>query len=540
MTVQQRIGMRLGSSLGQSAFYDSPFRRASPSVRWATAGSIGLALALLGEGAYTLLISHLGLVQHPGFALALAVLGAAALSLSVARPEIGLGLTLVYVLSPLSFYLVFRHASWSQPYPDATDLAIDGLVTATGSAATFTGLLLRGSATIRSRAPFELPLVALAAVALVAGAYGLVRGNGPRLVASDLLPIGELVFFYFATLSFIREPQVLKRIFTLGIATMALTAIVRLGLYTQGQAGIGVAPIVLAHRTIPRLFLLQPVAWVLPLVVAYAFHNERGLRRLLTGSICGLFTVEVLLSFERGLWAFALVGLLVVGLNELALIPSRAIVLKSAVALAVGGLVVAVSLQMLTRSNPLGLIIERVAYTGQQLQGASPIQHKRQDETADLIHSILNDRWQLALGHGLGATYLGPTGLREGDYLQTQLTVKHYTFNTYLGVAYRMGLVGLAVLLWFVGAALASAWKLMRRADSSSKRAMAAAVFGATLGLAVMSIVDPYLLAHPMTVLEGVTLGALALATYHGRAPRVDDPQSIGTAPAAGWSVARP
>ncbi len=125
-------------------------------------------------------------------------------------------------------------------------------------------------------------------------------------------------------------------------------------------------------------------------------------------------------------------------------------------------------------------------------------------------------------GGGLGATYLGPTGSLDTNYVQLQHSTKHYTYNTYLAMLLRMGLLGLLAMAAFVICYLWTAVSAWRRLASDWPRACAVTAAGCLIGVAAMSYVDPYLLAHPVTMFEGVTIGMLVAAGRAQKARSLD------------------
>src|SRR5205823_3022493 len=135
------------------------------------------------------------------------------------------------------------------------------------------------------------------------------------------------------------------------------------------------------------------------------------------------------------------------------------------------------------------------------LNSTVPLAHKRQDETGGIIQNISAANRPpslplLVFGSGLGATYVGPTGIEEPTYEAHSHDVKHYTFDTYLGTLLRMGLLGEVVLGLWLAAFAAYAVAVWWRGPSPTARMFGAASVGALSGVALMSFIDPYVLAH--------------------------------------------
>jgi hypothetical protein len=258
------------------------------------------------------------------------------------------------------------------------------------------------------------------------------------------------------------------------------------------------------------LFQTYPFGWIMPFTIAYALGASGWRDRALAVALALMCGVMVVLSFERGLWVAAAIAVLPVVLWGLRRRPKVAGALIASGALAmvvVGGLTGGGS----GFTDPVTLIRDRLAYTSDQLQG-SGIQNKRQDEATALWHTIRDDAAGWPLGHGLGAQYVGPTGIREGDYAGS-FRKKHYSFNWYLAMGLRTGVIGLAIALWLVLAMGAVGLRAFRRGDSLIVRGAGLALMSGLGGLAVIAPIDPYLIAHPLAALQGATVALVALVS---------------------------
>src|SRR4051812_16132698 len=103
-------------------------------------------------------------------------------------PRIWLAAGLAYIGSPLSFYIVFRGTNPVNPYPAASDLAIDAALTIALLAIGVAIVLVR-ERRLRYAEPVCYPAIAFAAVAGVAGLYGLAKHNPLRYIGADAAPI---------------------------------------------------------------------------------------------------------------------------------------------------------------------------------------------------------------------------------------------------------------------------------------------------------------------------------------------------------------
>jgi hypothetical protein len=162
-----------------------------------------------------------------------------------------------------------------------------------------------------------------------------------------------------------------------------------------------------------------------------------------------------------------------------------------------------------SKANPVAAVFERLVYSKNQLSAPSgTIESKRSDETRRLLLAYRDDPRGWVFGQGLGAEYVGPAGLLEGTYAKN-FRRKHYVFDSYLALLLRTGAVGLVVNLWLVAALIWIFAKLARVAHSPVVRLAAAGSAAATVGLAVVAVLQPYLVAHPLAAFEAAALAML-------------------------------
>ena len=450
-------------------------------------------------------------------------------------PFVCLTAALAYLVSPINFWLLFRHTDWLNAYPSRTDLGL--------AAAPALALLALGGLAVLAVNPIAAIRAAwtgllakaiwlLAAIGVVSGVYGLLRHNSLGLIASDFLPIAELVGFYFLTTNSVKSLSDAMTLALWTVGSLTITIVLRVYFflpavdalpnfadgYQHGLYGTGVTALYVIGRIMPRLPLLQSAAWLMPFTLAYAFRGPDKRIRLALAAASALLAIAIYLSFERGLWLFAAVGIGIVVLEGVRgswrRLPSRrSLLVGLAIGLLAYGAVAAV-----IRAEPATTALNRLGYTLVQLNSVNPLSHKRQDELkgilADLQPGVVGGPRPalLVLGIGLGATYQGPTGSLDTNYVAQAHNTKHYTYDTYLAVLLRMGIAGELGLLIAFGAFALYAFLVWWRSPTPVARILGAAAIGALAGVAVMSFVDPYLLAHPITIFEGVTAALLVQA----------------------------
>ena len=120
------------------------------------------------------------------------------------------------------------------------------------------------------------------------------------------------------------------------------------------------------------------------------------------------------------------------------------------------------------------------------------------------------------LGFGFGRQIPGLVvgeGYRSGE-LVVQGGRLGYAHNTFLDVGLQMGMVGLALLVWLLGAVLVALWRAWRAAPPGSPRMVAAGVLAMALAFPVRAMTNNYYADDPVILFW--FLVALALA---GAAP---------------------
>jgi hypothetical protein len=472
---------------------------------------LAVALSAAAGAALALAVAAAGPSEGIAPAEALAAVGlGAALAIAVFHPAAGLVMSLAYMASPLSFYILFRATEIGSPYPPASDLALDAAVTLALAGAAAAGLLLRswGAGERLPAPPLARPLVAVTAVLAVTAAIGLALGNPVRYVLTDIVPFAELGVLAFLTAAVVTTREHALLLVRIVAVSLAVTAIVRLVLYAQGTGAFGVQTVTLEGDARPRLYQTYPYGWALPFALACAVAARGAFDRLCALGMALLCALMVLLSFERGVWAFAALGTLTVvvfGVWKRPRMMAPVVAIALAALVAGGGLLGGGS----GFKDPVSLVRDRLSGTDEQLEGGSGLGNKRQDEAEALWKEFRRDEAGWPLGHGLGAEYVGPTGTSEGTYA-TSFEKKHYSFNWYLAMLFRAGVVGLAVAIWLVAAIGLAGYRTFRRGASLLTRGAGLALLAGIVALALLAPINPYLVAHPLAALQGATIALVA------------------------------
>jgi hypothetical protein len=425
--------------------------------------------------------------------------------------------SVVYVGSPVSFYLVFRGTTFHNAYPAKSHLAEDAVIAVVPAFAGLAVLLAgwvkrRELRQVLSDNPVAVPLWAYATYTIFSALLGLGRGNALSYVAGDLLPLLELVVFYFLGLNLLRDAPALRRLTAWAAGSLVITGLIRLALAPRLEHGFGVTGVLVGGHYLPRLFLLQPYAFLLPVALAIAISGPSRRMRLAAAGAALLFAALVVVSFERALWVAAAIGVVPAVFKKLRARPTLVIAAALGIVVVGLGLMTVVYRAAGIHQNPIFAIVSRLAYSKAQLNApADSLQGKRGDETRAIVRTYERDPSAWLFGKGLGATYVGPTGLRDVTYA-SGFKSKHYVFDSYLELLLRQGALGLGLALWLVVSLIVASVRIASRAALPVTRLAAAGLAAAIGSLIVIAAIEPILIAHPIALYEGLALGALANA----------------------------
>ncbi len=125
----------------------------------------------------------------------------------------------------------------------------------------------------------------------------------------------------------------------------------------------------------------------------------------------------------------------------------------------------------------------------------------------------------LGLGFGRGIAAAAFVRGYESGALVIQGAWLGYAHNTFLDVGLQMGLVGLLLLVWLLGATLVVLWRAWRAAPPGYPRAVTAGVLAMALAFPVRAMTNNYFTDDPVVLFW--FLAALALAVVPGPESRV-------------------
>jgi O-antigen ligase len=107
-------------------------------------------------------------------------------------------------------------------------------------------------------------------------------------------------------------------------------------------------------------------------------------------------------------------------------------------------------------------------------------------------------------GVGLGNAYRGLTA-REAETRYTRFV--RFIESSYLYVATKMGLPGLAILIWFVLASVLGGWRNYRAAADPVLKGLSLACVASLAGVLVWAFVHPLLMLPEYTINIGLIIG---------------------------------
>lgn len=133
-------------------------------------------------------------------------------------------------------------------------------------------------------------------------------------------------------------------------------------------------------------------------------------------------------------------------------------------------------------------------------------------EMAIVGPQVLKKPW---IGYGLGATYVigGYAVLDSGT---TALIDNHFIHNLYLVTAFRMGIIGLALLLWVLVRYFRLALRAYRSMPSGIPKALLIGFVASIVGQLFLSLTQPTVIDHPTCALIACVMAlSFRLAAIH-------------------------
>jgi hypothetical protein len=421
--------------------------------------------------------------------------GLALIALAFVAPVTHLVLLLIAAIVPFGVQNRFGFGGGpGSPGLIASDvLLIGGLLRATA-------VLLDRRPARRARNAVGVVLVFLA-VAMAQTLHGLAAGHDPSLVGAELRgPLGFAVLI--VALPIAADPSARDRLFkglvVVGLA-LGLWGIAQWGLNLPfsvvGDAGVRTeVPFTTAGRgALQGGLYWYPIAAVLAFAALLETEARSTAKRLLLGVVLALNCIDLLVTYERVIWVSTLAAFAFVALKASGSQRAKALALApAAVALLIASFAI-------VAPTDLTAARERLASVGQYGQDRSLRFRK-----LEARHVTDRVRASPVLGSGLGASIVWGR-----PYEHVPPIEQSFSHNSYLWLAWKLGIAGAAVLVLLLARAV-----LRRRGPlaAGTPRAVVVGAQAALLACILQAFVYPNLVAS-VTAAMGL-LVTLAMAPW--------------------------
>ncbi len=422
------------------------------------------------------------------------------------RPLVTLILSLIFVTSPIRLAV-------TQPQSAVVSAFLLGGCVA--------GFAVRTRWRALARDPMIVPVGIFAAYGVASAAYGLWLGNPVSYVMGDCFQAVEFAVVYFLVAQLLASEADLRLLLRSVLISMLVMICAQLALFVLGpmtggllpswQSGSGAEELV---RTID----IDATILFTVLINLYPMARSQRQRSLIWAALIPT-AANIALSLSRGLWVCTLAA----GIASLALQggKTRARLLKASVYVGVCVVVLAAAWKIGSGGGDslMDVFQERIFHGVDQVEegfaGTESMATRRFLEMAIVGPQVLEQPW---FGHGLGATYI-IGGFAVLDAGTSGLIDHHFLHNLYLGTAFRMGLVGLGLLLWVLARYFRHILKAYKKMPPDFNKAMVAGLVASILGQLVLSITEPTIVDYPTCVLIAT---AMAVSFRLVRTPSPD------------------
>ena len=452
------------------------------------AGIVALAAAIFARSVIT--VSYQGF-SAPKFALvAVGLLALIVLSFLVyVRPLVTLTLALVFATSPIQLVLSLQ---WS------------ALVSAFLLGGTCLGFTLRTTVRRMNPDPLILPVGVFAAYGVISSTYGLSLGNEMGYVIGDCFQIVEFAAVYFLVAQLLNSDQkVLLLLRTLLISTL-VTIAAELVLFVLGPNAGNLLPSWEGGGTVStalvRTIDIDATILFAVLINVYPVAASRGQRFWIWVALIPT-VANIALSLSRGLWMCTLMAASISLLLQATKVRKR--LLAAAALLSICIVILAGTWKIGSGSDgSLLAVLEKRIFHGvdqveEGLAGTESMATRRFLEMAIVGPQVLKKPWT---GYGLGATYV-IGGFAVLDSGTTGLIDNHFIHNLYLVTAFRMGMIGLALLLWVLVRYLRLVLRASKAMPPGIYKALLIGFVSSVVGQLFLSLTQPTVIDHPTCAL---------------------------------------
>jgi O-antigen ligase len=368
------------------------------------------------------------------------------------------------------------------------------------------------------RDPLFLPVGLFAAYGIVSGAYGMVLGNDVAYVLGDSFQVIEFAAVYFLVAQLLNNKENVHRLLKLLLGSILITILLELALFALGPGAGDLLPSwdgSFISGSLVRTIDIDATILFAVLINLYPAAASRR-QRLWIGIALVPTVANIALSLSRGIWICTLVAAIVSLVLQARNLRMRLLVTSAL--LSIGLVLVAATWKIGSDSDVslLSVLEERVFYGVSQVElgiaGTDSMATRRFLEVAIVGPQVLAKPW---LGHGLGATYVigGYAVLDSGTNAPID---NHFIHNLYLVTAFRMGAIGLGLLLWMLFRYFRTVLRASKRMPASVPRALVVGFVASVAGQLFLSLTQPTVIDHPTCALIACAMAlSLRLATVN-------------------------
>lgn len=451
------------------------------------AGIIGLVAAVFAASAIT--VSYRGSAA-PAYALAgVGILAMLVLSfLTYTRPLVALTAALIFMTSPMLLVLSLQ---WS------------AFISAFLLGGAWFGFAVRTQRRAITSDPLFIPIAIFTSYGILSAAYGLALGNEIGYLLGDCFQIIEFAAVYFLVAQLLTDRGKVYWLLKVLLVSMLITVTVELVLAALGPAAGDLLPSwdgsYISGELIRTIDIDATILFAV-LINLYPVATSRR-HRFWLGLALIPIVANIAFSLSRGLWLCAVVSVIVTAI--LLARKARQRVLVSFAVASVCLVMLAASWKISSGSESdsdislLSVLEERVFYGADQiaagLAGTESMATRRFLEMAIVGPQVFAKPW---IGHGLGATYVigGYAVLDSGT---DKLIDHHFIHNLYLVTAFRMGTIGLGLLLWVLFLYFRKIIRGARIMRAGVSRALVTGFVAMIVGQLFLSITQPTIIDHP-------------------------------------------
>jgi len=404
------------------------------------------------------------------------------------RPLVPLVIALVFLTSPLQLVLSLQQSA---------------LVSAFLLGGASLGLALRTP--IRSLVPDPMfwPIGILAAYGLVSAGYGLWTGNEIAYVAGDCFQVIEFALVYFLVAQLVKTNADVRLLLRFGLASILLTILIELLLFALGPNAGDLLPSwegKSMSAELVRTIDIDATILFAVLINLYPIARSRKQRFWIWAAMI-LTVANIALSLSRGLWVCCLLAVIVSLVLQSQNVRKRLLTAFALVSISVVLLAATWQIGSDSGGSLLSVFEERVFHGAAQVEeglaGTESMATRRFLEMAIVGPQVLASPW---VGHGLGATYLiGGFAVLNSD--TTAPIDNHFIHNLYLVTAFRMGVIGLGLLLWMFCRYFRRILRAYRHIPVDLNRALVVGFVASIVGQLLLSLTQPTVFDHPTCAL---------------------------------------